>query len=518
MSDQILRIDGASSSVPTQYHHFIPQFILKNFAHKYKPPKGKSNARAPRKPGLKLFKGDLALNHVDLTSEEPKIKESPVKRMLGMPDMYRDTTKPATEQHVVEQMLSRLESDASLVFRRITTVFEKGDGGIWLTRGERNLIRKFIFLMKYRNSKFHRRFYHETGASYEANDKHELLAYMRERGFSRPIDVWLHNMKTIIELDMDNEQRWMSELPQRMFPMDARWAIMNMESMFMNICYPSAAASEFIVTDNSYGVHEGPTNVAVDPETGELVDMGWCNFHEFAPISPRLMIVLRSSLLPSPSEDVTPWDKAQRDQWRKLAVDDVFGEDAQSLLGDLNIQKPENNYTEMIQGRRYVIPTEDGCLKSNHKFFFSFFAIETRQVNIINGIFFENASRCTSLVFKTGASFLDTLEFYMTSSDSNPFRKQVTLIPGDRNLILVKKLAAVMDQLGSTKTPTWDEISPSDPHSPTALMDIWDKWVRIQSKQLQALPDENPTEFKRTYQTLGEPLGQIPATNLPNPR
>jgi hypothetical protein len=502
MKPQESDMDEVSSLARAQYHHFIPQFILKNFAHKYVPPKGKAKGRPPRKPGQKLFKGDPALNHVDLTADKPEITESPVKRSLGIPDMYRDTTKPAKQQQMVEEMFSRLESDVSLIYRRIITAFDKGDDGIWLIRDERNLIRKFGFLMKYRGSTFHQRFYHEAGADYEANDRHNLLKYMEENGFSRPLDVWFHNIKSVIEVDMDNDLKWLSELPEKMYPDDARWAIMTMQGMFMSICATPTADCEFILTDHSYSIYEGPTNVGVDQRTGELRDMGWVNFHEFAPMSPRLMIVLRSFLLPDPLEDANPEVKGWRDDHRQKAVDDFFGKGARSMLHDLGIRKPDNNYTTTIDGRKYQIPSEDGTLRSSHKFFFSFFRISERHVHIINGIFFDNASHCTSLVFNTRDAFLSTLEFYMEST--TPFSKVATAIPGDRRLVLLKKLAVLMTSMGSTKIPIWPEVSPVGFSSPTKLMETWDIFVKIFSMQLEALKDDSQTELSQIRRLLGK--------------
>jgi hypothetical protein len=59
--------------------------------------------------------------------------------------------------------------------------------------------------MKYRGTTFYRRFYYETAPSYDANDREMLLEYMQKKGFEKPIDVWLDNIKTIIDLEMDDE-------------------------------------------------------------------------------------------------------------------------------------------------------------------------------------------------------------------------------------------------------------------------------------------------------------------------
>jgi hypothetical protein len=160
-----------------------------------------------------MYRSDLVVDCVDLSSATPLIVEKPVKRTFGQTDMYLDTTNPYQQQHGVEKMLSRLESRASDIFRSIGASSEKGHRGIWLTRNERDLIRKFLFLMKYRGLIFYRRYHHDTASDYDANDRERLLDYMREKGFEKPVDVWLHNIKVIIELEMDVELKWFIGAP-----------------------------------------------------------------------------------------------------------------------------------------------------------------------------------------------------------------------------------------------------------------------------------------------------------------
>jgi DNA topoisomerase IA len=57
-----------------------------------------------------MYRGDLVVECLDLSFETPEITEAPVKRTLGQTDMYWDTAKPHTEQHLVEDMLSKIET------------------------------------------------------------------------------------------------------------------------------------------------------------------------------------------------------------------------------------------------------------------------------------------------------------------------------------------------------------------------------------------------------------------------
>lgn len=494
-----------SRATSTQYHHFVPRFLLKNFAHPYIPPKGGASVPPNLPNGSsrgRLYRGEPVLNNLDLASEVPEITQRSVKKTFGQADMYRDTTRPHAEQHLVEEMFSQLESEASTICRKITTSFDERSRGLWLSRNERNLLRKFLFLMKYRGSGFHRRFYHKTTTDYDANDKDTLLGYMQSKGFTSPMDVWLDNIKTVINLEMDDESKWITELPKRMYPDDAQWLIMHCQSMYMAICTPSKPEDEFILTDNSYNVHEGPTETLLDPSRGDYQPSTWLSFHEFAPLSPRLMIVLRSFLLPSPLEDISPKVKASRDRLWSAAVEEPFGSDATSLLADLPVHKCRNNYTEMSTGKLQFVLHEDGSLRSSHRFFFSFFPIETNHVNSINGILLDNASVCNSVVFQSQNTFRRTLEWYMTE----PYRigKRVTRDPGDKQLRLLLSLAAIMKKLGSKQVPVWEEVSLPALDNEEHFRNIREELMRSLPSLLQHISDDNPSEFMQLYMMLGE--------------
>lgn len=443
---------ASTSSPRPEYQHFVPQFIVRNFAHKYNGPKQQKG----RKKNDKMYRGELVVNNANLQADPISIEETKVKRILGIYDMYQDTSAPTEQQRRMEKMFGELESRASIIFRKITKAFESKEQGVWVTRDERNLIRKFLFLLKYRSSGFHRRFYHESEDEYNANDREKFHAYMREKKISRPIDVWFDNIKTIIDVDMDPEGLWMTALPQQMYPDDAIWFITHAQAMYMAICTPSDPGAEFILTDNSYGIFEGPNTFAKDGETGKIVETGWTSFHEFAPLTPKLMIILRSSLLPNPEEDSSERIREERHSWRKAAVDDWYGVDQKSSLADLPIAKPRNNYSQVVNGRVELLPGEDGKLRKNDKFCFRFFPVNTEHVNRINLFLFDNAQRCRNIVFGTLDAFKKTLEWYMTTPCT--YGKVVTGDAPEQRRKLLENLAALSKTLGSTKEPIWIEM------------------------------------------------------------
>jgi hypothetical protein len=55
---------------------------------------------------------------MDLTADPPILYEKPVKRMFGQMDMFEDTRRPSPQQRLIEERLSKLESQASTIFRK----------------------------------------------------------------------------------------------------------------------------------------------------------------------------------------------------------------------------------------------------------------------------------------------------------------------------------------------------------------------------------------------------------------
>ncbi|KAI1759861.1 hypothetical protein GGR53DRAFT_523522 [Hypoxylon sp. FL1150] len=384
-----------ASSPKPEYQHFVPQFMVRNFAHKYNGPKQQRG----KKKDDKMYRGELVVNNTK------------VKRILGIYDMYQDTSAPTKQQRRIETMFGELESRASA----------SKEQGVW-----------FLFLLKYRSSE-----------GYNSNDKERLHAYMREKGFKRPVDVWFQSIQAIIEVDMDPEGNWARALPKQMYSDDAVWFFAHVQGMYMAICTPSDPEAEFILTDNSYGIFEGPNTFSTD-ETGKTIETGWTNFHEFAPLSPKLMIILRSGLLPNPDEDGSQRIREEKESLRKMAVEDWYGTDIKSMLADLPIAKPQ------------LLPGEDGKRRKSDRFCFRFFPVSTEHVNRINLYLFDNAQRCRNI----------TLEWYMTT-------------PVTRKLL--QNLAELLKALGSTKEPVWTEV-PLHPMSAFDQMDrlLHDAWMMFE--------------------------------------
>lgn len=475
-----------------QYQHFVPQFLLKNFAHKVpKAPKGPKGAPKP-KYEKGMYPGDLVISSLDLTQDTAVFTEKPVSRILGQINMYDDFTKPSGEQRDVEKSLSKLEGQAALIFTKITKAYAAGDGGVVLTRDERNLIRKFLFLMKYRNRRFHVRFFHDKPEAYSEDDKYVLRDYMADNPqFKTPMQVWLHGIKTIINLDMDTDGKWELELPKKMYPDDAFWFMTHVQSFYMALCVPSEAENEFILADNSYAVHEGPNQYARDIKSNKEEALAYAELHQFAPVSPKIMVVLRSCLLPNPLEDQDPEVKEKRGFERSMVME-AHG-NAKGLLADLPVGKAGNNYSRIVDDRIVLDENYVGRRK-DHQFHFPFFPIQSRHVNTINSLFLDNCLGCTSLVFNCKKAFARLLEWYLTA---DPFTIGKIMLGEDKKdrLKTLKKLDAVSHSLGSKKRAVWimHTLRPTvDDHEQLRLgnLERYRKFKEVFSDDAKKMDDE----------------------------
>lgn len=449
-----------SNQTGGQYQHFVPQFLLRNFSHPYKPdgeiPKKRKGGGGKQKYQKGMYPNDPVIRHLDLTANPPVICEKPVKRILGQINMYHDSTKPDKQQQEVEQMLSKVEDQASQIFRKIVKAHEEKEPGLWITRPERDLVRKFLFILKYRGSGFYERFNHDSPGAYSADDRELMREYMSQHGFTRPLDVWLHAIKTIINLDMTERTEWQKELANQMYTGDAIWFITHCEYYYMAICTPSDPGDEFILTDGCYNVFEGNNCFVRDSKTGEVGGGSYTPLHMFAPISPKLMIVLRANQLPNSLEDADEVVKKMRQLQRGLVLGPLSVDDwGFSRLADLPIDKARNSYSKVVNGRLQLIDSSgEWKPRKQDKFCFNIFPIDTKHVNMINGFLLDNCATCTSVVFESTSAFKKTLEWFLTAP-CEVIGKIIMGLLADEREVALKKMIVVARSLGFEGKAIW---------------------------------------------------------------
>lgn len=480
------------SAEKSQYHHFIPRFILRNFS--YKPPKNGKNKRG-KGNGKKQHVDDM-LHTIDLSGPTAEIVDATVGRTLGKVDMYRDFAK-AENQQGLEMQLSVLESLAGSVVAKIRKGFEAGDKDVWITRLERDTLRKFLFIMKYRSSNMDKRFRHESFEDYSADDREELLEYVRGKDFEKPIDVWFDNIKAMLELEMDPGGKWMEEIRKRAYPADAEWFVHHTQSMFMALCTPSDKDDEFLLTENGYGIHEGPVSGRVDPSTGKYTTTSYTEYHVFAVISPRLMIVLRSFILPNPMEDNLQGVRELRQTlYQMCASTHDNPNEVHSILADLPILKASNSYTRLKNGRLVLLNGEDGSHRADHRFCFRFFPVATDHVDKINSIMLEESYGISTMVFGSRTGARKIFESYLSAVPrAESGFKTVSGKPDDPRLIFLQKLELVAKEMGSNVVAVYRARN----NKPTEV----EEYEEV-ARMMELTPLEERGEHMQLYMRLGK--------------
>ena len=432
----------------TQYQHYIPQFLLRRFAIPLLAGSGNGKNR------INNQKRKAMLNVVSLDKDPPEIGTRLARKILGQEDMYKDDSMfSKKEQMRIETKLGVIEQAASRIIAKVADAHEAGENEISLSRYDKDVLRKFLFVMKYRGVNFFDRFNHKTAEEYDSNDRDAFLDYMRAKGFKRPLDVWFDNLTKIIDMPMDPAGEWTQDLFDIIYPGDAVWLFTNIRTMYLAFVTPSDLSEEFILTENSFGIHEGPVSCSVDRLTGKQKTTAYTEFHVLSVISPHLAMVLRHNLLPEPLEDKDI--KVRDGKKEQLAMNAQFHYDpdhATSLLQDLPVAKPRNSYTVVRNGRLELARGADGVPRAADTFRFRFFRLESIHVQTINAVMLDQAHEISTLVFKSKTALRRALEFYLsfpTQAKGGHSLKTISERQDDPMLLLFRKLEHLAHTLGS---------------------------------------------------------------------
>jgi hypothetical protein len=345
-----------------------------------------------------------------------------------------------------------LEQDASHIIARVVVAHARGEDDISLSRTDKDLLREFLFVMKYRSPIFFKRFNHETADEYDSSDRDTFLEYMNEKGFTRPIDVWFDSLKKVIDTPMDPGGKWIMQLCRTIYPPDALWLFMIFHSMYLAFVAPSNPEQEFILTENAFSIHEGPGSISIDRVTGKQTMKAYTEFHFLSILSPNLAMILRHNALPEPLEDANPVIRQQKiavlaDQARQH----FDPRHATSLLLDLLIAKARN---PLIVVDNAWLVSGDGAIKNprpNDRFRFKFFRVKSKQTQMINTVMLDQGHHTSSIIFKSDTALRTALDFYLdfpTQTKGGHSIKTITDLPDDPMLLLFQKLENVAHSLG----------------------------------------------------------------------
>lgn len=214
---------------------------------------------------------------------------------------------------------------------------------------------------------------------------------------------------------------------------------------YMTFCQPTNADEEFLFTENAFGIFEGPSSESHYILTGKKEAIVYTEYHNFAPLTPRLLIILRSSLLPHPGDNRDSVETRAL-FLKALKSSHLHSDQAGSVLEDLPVRPCKTIY----QSKNVDSPAS---FNIKDEFLFICFKLSTAHVSKINNIFLEQACQTSSIVYHSQTALRTAIEMYF--ADDNSGLNHVIDIPGieeDRRLLYMKKLQQVSRSLGGSTT------------------------------------------------------------------
>lgn len=147
-------------------HHFIPQFILKNFTHN----------------NDQIFYWN---------KENSKIEIRNTKSVFMVKNLYRDEQNHPTDPAIIERKFAQLESTIATIFQDKII----GKDLIVLTRNENENLRKFLYLLSFRSSTRKQQY---IDANFDEMTKSHLSQYVVNDDY---VDLWLREIEMILDAE-----------------------------------------------------------------------------------------------------------------------------------------------------------------------------------------------------------------------------------------------------------------------------------------------------------------------------
>ncbi|KAL5332554.1 hypothetical protein BJX70DRAFT_392894 [Aspergillus crustosus] len=190
--------------------------------------------------------------------------------------------------------------------------------------------------------------------------------------------------------------------------LDAMMFEVHLLHSFMTFCRPESLPEEFLLTENVFGIFEGPVSVKHDLWSQKTDAIVYTEHHNFVPLSPRLIIILRSTYLP-----------------------------AGLVLEDLPVHPCKVKYV-----------TSSASFSPKDKFLFQCFRLSSVNMMTINSIFLEQAYQTSSVVYHSTLSLRATIENYFR--DETEGFKHIIDVPGDERRSYFDMLEKILRQLGGS--------------------------------------------------------------------
>ncbi|KAK5732964.1 hypothetical protein LTR17_010097 [Elasticomyces elasticus] len=415
-----------TSAERPQYHHHIPKLILCGFVSAVQPlpvPAGSSifSSKQRKKPQRR----NEQLNLISL--HDGSLVQGLMACQYGLTDMHRDYRAP--QQHALEVKLATLEQKAGEIYAKARAAFGVPGTTFTLSRTEKTDLRKFLLPMKYRGHSMYSRFNVSTIAEYTGGDRDKLRSYMAAKGLETPRDVWVANLYAFLDAKIDAGHLWHQVIRQQAYEENADLFIYHVGASYMAFCKPQSASDEWLLTENVYSILEGPSTGATEPVTGEPSQV-YTEWHNFAPVSASLLIVLWSNFL--------AWRHGQA--WNGVAAKDIPRQ-SQSTCESRGCH---------VSAARCTNCSVLQCLTSyspHDRFTFRCFELAPAHVNRINGLFLEEGLGTYGTAYKSGTAAAKAIKLYL--EDTTRGLKSLEK-PNSRRTQYLVTLEKALQALGGT--------------------------------------------------------------------
>jgi hypothetical protein len=206
----------------------------------------------------------------------------------------------------------------------------------------------------------------------------------------------------MLDVEMDAAKGWRKTLRARIYSDDAAMFESHLLHSFMAFCQPENPEEEFLLMENAFGIFEGPSSQKINLLTGKTEAIVYTEYQNFAPVSPRLIIILRSIMLPFPGDDCVHQDLRRRlmDAMRSAHLEP---DKAGSILQDLPVRPCATVY----EGP--VINSPDSYSK-NDRFNFQCFTLSSAHTKTINNLLLEEVCQTSSIVCNSPISLRASME------------------------------------------------------------------------------------------------------------
>ncbi|TDL16308.1 hypothetical protein BD410DRAFT_808217 [Rickenella mellea] len=279
-----------------QYHNYIPRFVL----HRWKVESDDSNEasvpRTVRKKRKKQRKRGIpkeSINVYDVQQDELSLRSTDFCQIYGDVDMYKDPDNSEGVYHI-EKAFSKLENEACQVIRKLEKAHSDGALHVVFRREELDTLRKFLFILNYRNSSRSRQF---INGDFTELTRVEVDAFKEKHKLKDHRAVWLFNIKHLI-----STPHWEVSEDDRILVfdrMDYDYEMKQRQIGFYQVPRDDPWDSEFLLTENSFGLWEGviiPSTSSVNPMLGG--GSNYCfQMTRIYPITPNIVVILRDSIL-----------------------------------------------------------------------------------------------------------------------------------------------------------------------------------------------------------------------------